>query len=82
MAFTHATLEELLAWCASAPELRGARDEATARFVGMDDERPVSYLEGTGTLPSLQRRLMGYFMFNWRLPSGELPAEVGVKRLW
>jgi hypothetical protein len=81
MAFTQGMLEEVVAWCRDSLELASARRQARSRFFGDDDERPVEYWPGAGEFTSRERRFLGYFLFNWELPSGEKPAEVAVKRL-
>ena len=82
MAFTQGMLEEVVAWCRDSLELASARQQARARFFGDDDERPVEYWPGAGEFTSRGRRFLGYFLFNWKLPPGERPAEVAVKRLY
>jgi hypothetical protein len=82
MAFTQGMLEEIAAWCRDSFELAAARREARTRFFGHDDERPVDYWPGTGEFTSMERRFLGYFLFDWELPPGERPAGVAVKRLY
>lgn len=82
MAFNQGMLEEIVDWCRVSPELEAARREARSRFFGDDDERPVEYWPGAGEFTSRERRFLGYFLFDWELPSGERPAEVAVKRLY
>lgn len=82
MAFTQGMLEEVVAWCRDSLELASARQEARSRFFGEDDDRPVEYWPGAGEFTSRERRFLGYFLFNWDLPSGERPAEVAVRRLY
>jgi hypothetical protein len=82
MAFTQGMLEEAVAWCRDSLELASARRQARSRFFGDHDERSVEYWPGAGELTSRERRFLGYFLFNWKLPSGEKPAEVAVKRLY
>ncbi|HUF54711.1 MAG TPA: hypothetical protein VMR52_13235 [Dehalococcoidia bacterium] len=75
-------LEEIVDWCRTNPELEAARREARSHFFG-EDELPVEYWPGTGDLISKERRFLGYFLFNWELPSGEHPvSESAVKRLY
>ena len=81
MAFTQGMLEEVVAWCRDSLELASARQQARSHFVADDDERPVEYWPGAGEFTSKERRFLGYFLFNWKLPSGERPAEVAIKRL-
>ncbi len=82
MAFNQGLLEAIVEWCRTKPELEAARREARSHFFGDEDERPVEYWPGTGEFASRERRFLGYFSFNWKLPSGEQPAEVAVKRLY
>jgi len=82
MAFTQGMLEAVVTWCRDSLELASARQEARSCFFGDDDERPVEYWPGAGEFTSRERRFLGYFLFNWELPSGERPAEVAVKRLY
>ena len=82
MAFNQGMLEEIVDWCRDSPELEATRREARSHFFGDGDERPVDYWPGTGELTSKERRFLGYFLFNWEIPSGEHPAEVAVRRLY
>jgi hypothetical protein len=75
-------LEEIVNWCRHNPGLEATRREARSHFFGDEDERPVDYWPGTGELTSKERRFLGYFLFNWELPSGEHPGEAAVKRLY
>lgn len=75
MTITPATIEELGAWCLRTPELAGMREQAWDGFFGANDPRPVDYMAGTGEPETRERRFLGYFMFSFRLPSGECPAE-------
>ena len=82
MAFTQGMLEEVIAWCRDSLELASARRQARSHFFGDDEDRPVEYWPGTEEFTSKERRFLGYFLFNWELPSGEKPAEVAAKRLY
>jgi hypothetical protein len=72
---TPATVEELGAWCLLTPQLAGPRNEAWDEFFGVNDPRPVDYMPGAEEAKTRERRFLGYFMFSFRLPSGESPAE-------
>jgi hypothetical protein len=72
---TPATVEELGAWCLRTPQLAGLRKQAWDEFFGVNDPRPVDYMPGTEGTKTRERRFLGYFMFTFRLPSGESPAE-------
>ncbi len=82
MAITQATIEELGAWCWQTPQLAPIREQAWDEFFGVDDPRPVDYMQGTEGLNTRERRFLGYFMFTFRLPSGETPAERGAFELY
>ncbi len=75
MTITPATVEGLGSWCLRAPQLAGLRKQAWDEFFGVNDPRPVDYMPGTGEPETRERRFLGYFMFTFRLPSGECPAE-------
>lgn len=82
MAFNQGMLEQIVDWCRDSFELETTRREARSHFFGDEDERPVEYWPGTGEFISKERRFLGYFLFNWELPSGEHPGEAAVKRLF
>ncbi len=82
VAFNQGMLEEIVDWCRASPELETTRREARSHFFGDEDERPVEYWPGTGNLVSKERRFLGYFLFNWELPSGEHVGESAVRRLY
>jgi len=82
MAFNSQMIEEIGAWCLSSVELVAQQREARRLFFGEDDPRPVKYWPGAGEVNSRERRFLGYFMFDYALPSGEKPAAVAVKRLY
>lgn len=75
-------LETVAAWCRDSLELADQRREARAQFLGDDDPRPVKYWGGTGEYTTRERRFLGYFLLQWRLPSGEIPAEIASRRLF
>jgi len=82
MAFTASQLEEISAWCADSRDLAAHRRVAQSEFFGEEDGRPVSYWEGAGDQTSRQRRFLGWFMFDFRLPDDRRPAQVGVELLY
>jgi len=82
VAFNQSMLEEIVDWCRDNPELEATRREARSHFFADEDERPVEYWPGTGEITSKERRFLGYFLFNWEIPSGEKPAEIAVERLY
>lgn len=82
MAFNQGMLEAIVDWCRDSFELEATRREARSHFFGDEDKRPVEYWPGAGELTSRELRFLGYFLFNWELPSGEHPGEAAVKRLF
>ena len=81
MDLTPTQLEELVKWCATSEELRGARDEARETFFGSDEPSPAQYWPGTGEPASRSRRFLGWFMLDVRLPDGLQPAEVAAQHI-
>jgi hypothetical protein len=82
MAFSQDMLETMAAWCRDSLELAEQRREARAQFFGDEEPLPVKYWGGAEELTSRERRFLGYFLLNWRLLSGEIPAGVAAKRLF
>src|SRR5437899_2310995 len=82
MAFTASQLAEITAWCADSRDLAADRGVAQRQFFGEEDDRPVSYWEGAGDQASRQRRFLGWFMFDFRLPEDRRPAQVAVESLY
>jgi hypothetical protein len=81
LAFNQQTLDLLQYWCFNEPSLASDFDAASAVYFGSDDPRPVEYWPGTGADNPRERRLLGYFMFTWRLKSGEAPAAIAAHSL-
>ncbi|MPZ14105.1 MAG: hypothetical protein GEU73_06720 [Chloroflexi bacterium] len=82
MAFSQDMLETMVAWCRDSLELAQERREARTRFFGDDDPTPIKHGPGAEEVSSQERRYLGYFMFHWRLASGETPSELCAKRLY
>jgi hypothetical protein len=82
MALTQRMIEEVVAWSWNSSELASARREAWPHFFGDDDPRPVKYWSNAEELVSRERRFLGYFLFNWQLPSGERPVEIAIRDLY
>lgn len=82
MAFTPIQLETSVAWCALCEELQAVRRQAQRTFFGEDDDRPARYWPGAGDATSRQRRFLGWFLFNHRLPDGRRPAECAASHLY
>lgn len=82
MAFNQEMVEQMGAWCLDSPELASERKKAWRLFFGEDDPRPVKYWTNADDPVSRERRFLGWFMFDYRLPSGERPAEIAARRLY
>lgn len=82
MAFTASQLDEIVAWCANRRDLVAERKMAQRQFFGEDDDRPVEYWPGAGDPTSRQRRFLGWFTLDFRLPDGRQPAEVAATSLY
>lgn len=82
MAFTASQLDEIVAWCANSRELVAERKVAQLQFFGEDDDRPVDYWPGAEDPTSRQRRFVGWFMLDYRLPDGRQPAEAAATSLY
>src|SRR5438309_11668 len=76
-----ATIDQLVHWCRDSAELAEQRDVARKVFFAPSDPRRVEYRWGLGE-PGLQSgRFLGFFMFEWRLPTGEHPVDVAANGL-
>lgn len=82
MAFSQRMIEQMAAWCFTSTELATKRKKAWRLFFGADDKRPIKYWGGAGDQTSRERRFLGWFMFDYVLPSGEKPGELAVNRLY
>ena len=82
MAFNQSSIEQLASWCRDSLELAPARRDARAQFFGDDDPRPVEYVPGAGEPDARERRFLGFFLFDFVLPSGVRPVEFAVRRLY
>jgi len=74
MGFSAGQLEDIGNWCAASPELATVRAQARREFFGEDDPRPVKYWPGANDPISRDRRFVGWFMLDFRLPDGRSPA--------
>lgn len=82
MAFTLSQIEEISTWCATQPSLAPIRQDARKVYFAEDDPRPVHYWPGAGDATGRNRRFLGWFLFSFRLPTGERPAELAVESLY
>ena len=82
MAFNEQMVEEIGVWCLHSPELAAERERARRHFFALEDPRPIKYWPGAEESVPRERRFLGYFAFDWLLPSGEKPAEFAIKRLY
>jgi len=78
---TAGVVEELVAWCANSEALADIRSRARSEFFGYDEPGTVKYLPGAGDLNARERRFLGRFCFNFRLPDGRRPADVAAAAL-
>jgi hypothetical protein len=78
MALTHSTLEQLADWCYRSEDMSDIRSRARSHFFGyFDAESPdYNYIGSTGDVKSRERRFLGWFAFNFKLPDGRHPAEL------
>ncbi len=76
MPLTPKKVDQLSAWCLYSQELEDARSKARSEFFGYDEPGEAEYAPGTGDVTSRNRRLVGWFGFDFRLPSGVHPAEL------
>jgi hypothetical protein len=70
------SIEELVAWCASSEALADVRAKARGDFFGYDEPGTVKYMPQAGEVNARERRFLGWFCFNFRLPDGRRPAEM------
>ncbi len=69
-------VDQLSAWCLYSQELEDVRSKARSEFFGYDEPGEAEYTPGTGDVTSRNRRLVGWFGFDFRLPGGVHPAEL------
>jgi hypothetical protein len=81
MALTYITLEQLIDWCSKNEDIADVRAKARSDFFGYYDGEPLSYVADTGDVNSRERRFLGYFAFNFKLPDGRHPAELAASAL-
>ena len=81
MALTYITLEQLVDWCSKNEDIAGVRAKARSDFFGYYDSEPLNYADNTGDVNSRERRFLGYFALNFKLPDGRHPAELAANAL-
>jgi hypothetical protein len=81
MALNATLVEQLAAWCATSDELADVRSKSRSDFFGYDEPGEIKYLPGAGEVNSRERRFIGWFGFNFRLPDGGHPAEMAATNL-
>jgi hypothetical protein len=81
MALTAGKVERLAAWCAVIEGLADVRSKARSEFFGYDEPGTVKYMAQTGELNARERRFMGWFGFDYKLPDGRHPAELAAVEL-
>jgi hypothetical protein len=81
MALTAGTVEQLAAWCAVSEGLADVRSKTRSEFFGYDEPGTVKYMAQTGDLNARERRFMGWFGFDYKLPDGRHPAELAAVEL-
>ncbi len=82
MALTYITVEQLGEWCAKSEDIVDIRARARSHFFGYYNKEPTNYIAGTGDINSRERRFLGWFAFNFRLPDGRHPAELAANALF
>jgi len=81
MALTYRLMEQLTEWCAESESIGDFRARARAEFFAYDDPRPVNYVDGTEDIDSRERRFLGWFAFDFKLPDGRCPIELAANTL-
>jgi hypothetical protein len=81
MSLTSSTIEQLAKWCAETEAIADVRATARSHFFGYYDAEPIKYTTDTGDIKSRERRFLGWFVFNFRLPDGRHPAELAANAL-
>jgi len=81
MAITSSRVEQLVGWCAGSEAIADIRASARGEFFGYFEPDPVNYMADTGDINSRERRFLGWFAFNFKLPNGRHPAELAASAL-
>lgn len=81
MTLAHGTIEQLVESCAKREDIADIRASARSHFFGYYDAEPINYIADTGDVNSRERRFLGWFAFNFRLPDGRHPAELAANAL-
>ncbi len=76
MALTVNMIEELAQWCSRSDALADVRSQARSEYFGYDEPGEVKYMPGTEEVTSRERRFLGWFALEFRLPDGRHPAEI------
>jgi hypothetical protein len=81
MTLAHSTIGQLVESCAKSEDIADIRASARADFFGYYEPEPVNYVADTGDISSCERRFLGWFAFNFKLPDGRHPAELAANVL-
>jgi hypothetical protein len=81
MALTANTVEQIAQWCVASDSLGDIRARARSDFFGYDEPGTINYMADTGEINGRERRFLGWFSFNFRLPDGRHPAELAATAL-
>jgi len=83
MALTHSTIEQLAEWCSKSEDIADIRARARSHFFGYyNTEAPAcNYPGGSGDVKNRERRFLGWFIFNFKLPDARYPAELAANAL-
>jgi hypothetical protein len=76
MALNANTVEQLAEWCLRNEELADVRASARRDFFGYDEPGEAHYMEGAGDVTSRERRFLGWFALDFKLPDGRCPMEL------
>lgn len=81
MALTNSMVEKLIGWCYESETIANIRAQAREQFFGCDNPEEINYIADTGSPNGLERRFLGWFAFNFKLPDGQHPAELAAREL-
>lgn len=83
MALTRSMLEQLADWCYKSEDIADIRSSARSHFFGYFEAEltDYNYIGSTGDVRNRERRFLGWFAFNFKLPDGRHPAELAANAL-
>jgi len=76
MALNTSTIEQLAEWCLRDEGLADIRASARRDFFGYEETGEAHYMEGAGDVTSRERRFLGWFALDFKLPDGRCPMEL------